>query len=579
VLRVGRPAPFAGLARLWPPLLAVSTIAVAAYPRAPQIGPSGIDVVLADFAPAPLSSRTRREYPPQLDPSNLLNRVSVLRSEPPDAPLSSARFFVSDLNRTLYILDKTTRTFTPYINFEEVFPAFSNRTSYGVGFGNFVFDPGYARNGRFFTVHSETTQRDAVPTNAKLPGLNLAAGYVAAPPIDPPEGTVLRRSVVIEWTDTDLSNARFEGSAREVLRVGFNTNSHPVADLLFNPNARPGTEDYGNLYLSAGDDGTVLPQRLDALPGKVLRITPDITLRPADELSSSGRYRIPTSGSDPNPFLSVRLPNARREIFAYGLRNPQRMSWDPVSNAILVADMGEGSWEEVNLLKKGANYGFAAREGNEVLFVGGRNHFKTGGQVSPPELLPRPDVLPVAGLPGPIAPEYPVALYSHFDGDAICGGFVYSGSRMPLLTGKYIFGDVSTGRLFVADLADIEAADDGRPETVADIRELQVLFDESASDHPERPVARRLFDIAHDAYVRRGGRTRGAALPDGRPEHLTNLRDSRGVAYGGGRVDIRLSVDGAGELYVLSKSDGMIRTLVSARVAASPGPGEERSAP
>ena len=67
--------------------------------------------------------------------------------------------------------------------------------------------------------------------------------------------------------------------------------------------------------------------------GKILRITPDINLRPKDRFSPNGRYRIPSTGSDPNPFVTV--AGALGEIYAYGLRHPHRMDWDPTSKVLL----------------------------------------------------------------------------------------------------------------------------------------------------------------------------------------------------------------------------------------------------
>jgi hypothetical protein len=84
--------------------------------------------------------------------------------------------------------------------------------------------------------------------------------------------------------------------------------------------------------------GHVMGQ-LGALQGKILRITPDLALRPNDKLSENGRYRIPSTGPDPNPFISV--AGARPEILAYGLRNPHRMDWDPVSNTLLATCMSK----------------------------------------------------------------------------------------------------------------------------------------------------------------------------------------------------------------------------------------------
>ena len=98
----------------------------AQYPSGPQIIKDGTAVLLQDYASLPLSSRTTGSYPPPINFAGQLGRVNFLRSEPANAPQSSSRFFVNDQNRNLYILDKTTKTFTPYINFEEVFPKFDN---------------------------------------------------------------------------------------------------------------------------------------------------------------------------------------------------------------------------------------------------------------------------------------------------------------------------------------------------------------------------------------------------------------------------------------------------------------------
>src|SRR5689334_13686310 len=87
-----------------------------------QITKDGTAVVLQDYARVPLSSITTGNYPPPIDFANQLGRANQLRSEPPNAPDSSSRFFLNDQNRNLYILDKMSRTFTSYINFEEVFP-------------------------------------------------------------------------------------------------------------------------------------------------------------------------------------------------------------------------------------------------------------------------------------------------------------------------------------------------------------------------------------------------------------------------------------------------------------------------
>jgi hypothetical protein len=335
-----------------------------------------------------------------------------------------------------------------------------------------------------------------------------------------------------------------------------------MGDLMFNPFANPGDSDYRNLYIANGDGGAgevaatrTIPQRLDALQGKTLRIRPDINLRPADELSANSRYRIPTTGPDPNPFVNVSLSGLRKEIFTYGHRNCHRFEWDPVSNLIVETEIGLNSWEEVNILHKGANYGYSEREGTEQLFVGGANNGKTGSQVGIP--FTNSDALTVTGLVALVTPNYPVAAYSHREGDSISSGYVYRGKLMPQLYGKFIFGDISTGRIFYCDFAEMLAYDDGIRNTVAAIHELQIVFNGQA---------RRMFDIISDQYKAKGGNSSNA-LPGG--ANATDRNDPYGVAYNHGRADIRLAVDSDNELYILSKSDGMIRRMVSVVVPPS----------
>ena len=249
------------------------------------------------------------------------------------------------------------------------------------------------------------------------------------------------------------------------------------------------------------------------------------------------------------------------------------MSWDPVSNKLILDDIGLDTWEEVDIITKGSNYGYAEREGSEQLLVT-TNYPTTGSQTDPPTPFPNPDSLTVAGIPTPVTPVYPAAAYGHRDGDAISSGFVYRGSLMPQLTDKYVFGDITTGRLFYADLADLIANDDGVRTTLARIHELQVVFD-SPYDNPDQGlVNRRLFDIVADEYRHRGGSFPPNVLPS--YANATSGNDADGIPYGGGRADIRLALGGDGEIYVLSKSDGMVRLLAgmppTVAVAASVNP-------
>src|SRR5205814_9619323 len=107
---------------------------------------------------------------------------------------------------------------------------------------------------------------------------------------------------------------------------------------------------------------------------------------------------------------------------------------------------------------------------------------------------------------------------------------------------------------------------DGDHLSLAAVHELQVVFD-SPYDNPDQGlVNRRLFDIVADEYTSKGGDAPGSSVLPGSAT-VTSGNDPEGIPYGGGRADIRLAVDGDGELYVLSKSGGMIRKLVQARPA------------
>lgn len=542
------------------------------YPSTFQVTKGGAAVVLEDYAQLPLSGRggSVTSYGANVNLADQLARPTFIRSEPTNAPLASSRFFVTDLNRNLYLLDKNTRAFTPYLNFQSIFRRYYNAGGFAGGLNPIAFDPEYASNGLFYTAHLETNSTaSSIPTNWNHPTLDLT-DYTTTTRVNPPNGQIRYESVLVEWHDTNINNATFEGSAREILRVGLNDRIHPMGDLLFNPLAQPGDADYRNLYIAQGDGSAgensatrTTPQRLDALPGKILRITPDLNLRPADELSANGRYRIPTTGTDPNPFVNISLTNLKKEIFAYGFRNCHRFSWDVVADVIIENDIGLHSWEEVNLVHKGGNYGYSEREGSEQLFVGGLNNGLTGSQTVPPVAFPTTDTLIVTGLVSAVTPIYPVALYSHWDGDGISSGFVYRGALMPGLYGKYIFGDIANGRVFYADFKEMLAADDGDLNTVAPTYELQIVYD-NPLDVPDAGYARwRMFDIVALTYTNRGGNVSGQRLPGSADSTGPGKMDSEGIIYGRGRVDLRLCQGGDGEIYVISKSDGSIRKMVA----------------
>jgi len=515
-------------------LLTVALAVTRAFAAQPS---SRLTLDLADYAQMPITG--------ELDGQNTrgqLARVNFLRDEP-----GGRRFFVNDLNGPLYILDKRTKTFTTYLDFNGaggrpgLFQKFTFERNFAIGLTNFLFDPDYARNGVFYTIHIEdpAVAAAAAPRAGVVAGLDLS-GYTTTPTVPTPTvaGRIDREAVLIEWKDRNTANATFEGTARELLRLQQPLAIHPMGEMTFNPVARRGDPEWRVMYIGSGDAGSgeqrdsrrLNPQRLDTLVGKILRIVPDLREHTATStVSENGRYRIPND----NPFSA--LGGARKEIWAYGLRNPHRMIWDvdparPTEPVLFAFNIGLAAWETVVILRRGANYGYPLREGTQVMSSGGMS------------AVPEDDTIPIqisdTVVQGAVTPTYSVIQYPHMNpngGDAIAGGFVYRGAKIPALRGKLVFGDITTGRIWYAERADVLAADDGRAATVAQTHEMDTGL-------------RRLVE---ETYRARGGR--GEGLP------------GTAAVSGRGRVDFRFAVDNDGELYILTKSDGMIRKVVGAK--------------
>jgi hypothetical protein len=517
-------------------------------------GPPQLALEIKDYVAMPITGKL--DGTGQTD--GMLARINSLREEPGGA----SRFFINDLNGPVYILDKNTKKLTTYLDFNGrdgrpgLFHKFTFEVGYANGLISFLFDPDYRTNGRFYTVHMEdpSVTGSNVPDNANLRSLNIA-GYTTTPAIVTP-GEIQREGIVIEWTDSNTSNATFEGSARELMRVQLNARIHPLGDLSFNPTARRGDDDWRVLYIGCGDGGSgesrlsirSNPQRLDTLVGKILRIVPDLKEHQSTSIASeNGRYRIPND----NPFVAT--PGARKEIWAYGFRNPHRLNWaidavNPRNNRLIANSIGLRTWETVNIVHKGANYGYSLREGNERLQPDNKT-----------TKLPEVDSIPVQVTDtvtnGTVTPTYPVVQYGHVPGggDAIGSGFVYRGKAVPALRGKYIFTDISTGHVWYTDYNEMLAADDGNPATLAQMHEVKIVWDDpnDSPDAGQRPYDT-MFPIAQAAYHFRGGKSPN--LP------------GRALVSGDGRADAHVALDGAGELYIFSKTDGMIRVVVAGSV-------------
>ncbi len=167
----------------------------------------------------------------------------------------------------------------------------------------------------------------------------------------------------------------------------------------------------GFLYIGLGDGGAAGDplnngQNLETLLGKILRI----------DVDSREPYAIPSD----NPFVG--RANAQGEIWAYGLRNPWRFSFDRCTGRLFAGDVGQNRLEEIDLIEQGKNYGWRVMEGSQCY--------------DPPTLCN------TQGL------ELPIAEYDHSLGCSVTGGYVYRGTQYPALIGHYLFGDYCSGRIW-----------------------------------------------------------------------------------------------------------------------------------
>ena len=225
-----------------------------------------------------------------------------------------------------------------------------------------------------------------------------------------------RRSV-LSWFR--VSNGTMDmASERVVLEIPQPFARHNGGQLVFGPD--------GYLYLSVGDGGLFYDpqgngQNLGTLLGSILRL----------DVSSGGQtifhVEIPAEGytiPPDNPFVDTE--GARAEIYAYGLRNPWRMSFDRATGEFWAADVGQGRWEEVDRIVPGGNYGWSILEGDECIEAA---------------------TCDTVGL------QPPRAVYSHDVGCAVTGGYVYRGRSMPELTGWYVYGDFCSGNIWAVNTA------------------------------------------------------------------------------------------------------------------------------
>lgn len=243
------------------------------------------------------------------------------------------------------------------------------------GFLGMAFHPRFRENGEFFVYYTTT---------------------------ETPHECIISR---FRATGPDHSKASAD-SEEVLMRVQHPFWNHKGGTLAFGPD--------GFLYVAVGDGGLADDpfgngQNINAPLGKILRID-------VDRKDPGRNYAIPKD----NPLAGS--PTARPEIFAYGLRNVWRLSFDSKTGDCWAADVGQNIWEEINLIRSGGNYGWNLREG--------MHRFRTSGSG------PRRDLVE------------PIWEYHHDIGKSITGGHVYRGRQVPQLAGLYLYGDYVTGRIW-----------------------------------------------------------------------------------------------------------------------------------
>jgi glucose/arabinose dehydrogenase len=212
------------------------------------------------------------------------------------------------------------------------------------------------------------------------------------------------QTILSRWTTVADRSHIDPASETVLLTITQPFGNHNGGDLRFGAD--------GFLYLSIGDGGSGgdpqnNAQNLRSLLGKIVRLDVDHT-------DGANTYAVPPD----NPFVG--RADARPEIWAYGLRNVWRMSFDPPTGELWAGDVGQNAWEEITLIVRGGNHGWRLREGF---------HDFKGGQIQPGMVEPLWD-------------------YPRRDGQSVTGGFVYRGAAMPALQGVYIFGDWASRRIW-----------------------------------------------------------------------------------------------------------------------------------
>ncbi|MDO8630532.1 MAG: PQQ-dependent sugar dehydrogenase [Phycisphaerales bacterium] len=381
-------------------LMASLTFAQAAQANDPFPTPipateGAIRVNVAEFASLP-------------DIDGVAARMMNLVDEP-----GTRRLFVNDMRGPLYSVSYDGKTVVPYIDINASpweHPVQS--TGRERGFQSFAFHPQFAQPGtpgfgKFYT-YTDTTNMTPTPDFLPSGGMNT------------------HDTVMLEWTARTPGAATYDGGPpRELFRLRQPFQNHNAGHMAFNPLAAPGSPEFGLLYIGVADGGSggdplKHAQNLGSAFGKLFRINP------LGNNSRNKKYGVPAS----NPFVNT--PDALPEIYAYGVRNPQRFAWDPRTGNLFLSDIGQAVVEEVSLVTAGANLGWNIWEGSY--------RFMNAQGVSIDNPRGDPEVVfPVVeyGQPDPLLQPQ----------SAANGIIVYRGSIRPIAN-LVLFTDTPSGEIF-----------------------------------------------------------------------------------------------------------------------------------
>lgn len=329
----------------------------------------------------------------------------------------SGRLFVCDQAGKVWLIKDGKLLSTPFLDVTdqlvELKKGFDERGLLGLAFHPGFADPASPGYRKFYTYQSEPVST----TDKPMFTVDLKVGDVTLPPD--------HQSVIAEWqvksVDDDVAD---KSSKRVVMRFDEPQFNHDGGCLVF--------DNEGMLLFGTGDGGAgndLGPghtkggngQDTEVLLGKILRLDPTGA---KGKRKFDGAYSIPFD----NPKYGAGC--CLEEIVAYGIRNPWRMSYDHKTGTLIVGDIGQEQIEEINLVnvKEGANYGWPVKEGPFYFHQEapkGQNITRepAAGDNVPPDMID------------------PAAMYDHDEGISVIGGFVYHGSAIAALTGRYVFGE------------------------------------------------------------------------------------------------------------------------------------------